>query len=146
MPDWFQWYVRQTEKQKVWARYRDRYVCPCCFMPTLSARAAYDACEICDWEDDGQDSDDAGMVRGGPNGDYSLSEARENFKQHLTMYRPADTHAFAYEQMDRRSKELLIRNFTIAVQSGSDERWRMALFVEQELAAEQTQRERMGYS
>lgn len=56
--DWFQWYVQQTEKQKSRARYRERYVCPCCFMPTLQARAAYDAYEICDWEDDGQDSDE----------------------------------------------------------------------------------------
>lgn len=136
MHDWFEWYVQQSEKQKSWAMYRDRYICPCCFMPTLQARAAYDACEICDWEDDGQDSDDADVVRGGPNGDYSLREARENFKQHFTMYRPADTHAFTYEQMDRHSKEQLCRNFSIAILCDSDEHWRTAFSVERELLAQ----------
>ncbi len=145
MHDWFQWYVQQTEKQKSWARYRDRYVCPCCFMPTLQARAAYDACEICDWEDDGQDSDDADVVRGGPNGDYSLSEARENFTQYVTMYRPADSQAFVYELTDRHSKEQLIRNFTIAIVSGLDEHWQTALLVEQKLAAERIRRECTGH-
>lgn len=145
MHDWFQWYVQQTEKQKAWAMYRDRYICPCCFMPTLQTRAAYEACEVCDWEDDGQDSDDAGVVRGGPNGDYSLQEARENFNQHVTMYRPADSQAFAYELMDRRSKEQLVRNFTIAILCGSDEHWKKALDVERELAAERTRQDRMSH-
>jgi Cysteine-rich CPCC len=145
MHDWFQWYVQQTEKQKSWAMYHDRYICPCCFMPTLQARAAYDACEVCDWEDDGQDSDDADVVRGGPNGDYSLREARENFKQHVTMYRPADSQAFAYELMDRRSKEQLVRNFTIAILCGSDEHWQKALGVERELAAERTRQDRASH-
>ena len=115
--------------------YQDRYVCPGCFLPTLQARAAYDACEICDWEEDGRDSD---VVCGGPNGDYSLREARENYRQHLTMYRPADTHACAFEQMDRRIKEELVRNLTITTLTGSDEHWQQALMIEQELVAERT--------
>ncbi len=70
MKDWFLWYVQQVEERKDWAMYRNRYLCPCCFMPTLNARAAYDVCKICDWEDDGQDSDDADIIRGGPIGHY----------------------------------------------------------------------------
>jgi hypothetical protein len=55
------------------------YHCPCCAYPTLAMRGGFGVCEICYWEDDGQDSQDAERVRGGPNGHLSLSEAREIF-------------------------------------------------------------------
>ncbi len=55
------------------------YHCPCCCYPTLATRGSFDVCPICFWEDDGQDSHDADRVRGGPNGDLSLTKARENF-------------------------------------------------------------------
>jgi hypothetical protein len=42
------------------------------------------------WEDDGEDDPDADEVLGGPNGDYSLTEARENFSAYRTQYRPGD--------------------------------------------------------
>ncbi len=35
---------------------------------------------MCYWEDDGQDDGDADVVRGGPNGTLSLSQARANFR------------------------------------------------------------------
>jgi hypothetical protein len=38
-------------------------------------------CPVCYWEDDGQDDADANIVRGGPNGNLSLSEARNNFAE-----------------------------------------------------------------
>jgi hypothetical protein len=38
-------------------------------------------CPVCYWEDDGQDDADADIVRGGPNGSLSLSEARRNFAE-----------------------------------------------------------------
>jgi hypothetical protein len=60
--------------------------CPCCGYPTLRQRAQSELCLLCDWEDDGQDDTDAGELRGGPNGDLSLSEARENFADHWSMY------------------------------------------------------------
>lgn len=62
--------------------------CPCCGYPTLSESAAYEICELCNWEDDGQCEAEAGEVWGGPNSDYSLSEARENFKRFRVMYAP----------------------------------------------------------
>jgi hypothetical protein len=34
---------------------------------------------VCFWEDDGQDDQDAGEVRGGPNGELSLDQARKNY-------------------------------------------------------------------
>jgi hypothetical protein len=62
--------------------------CPCCLYPTLRERGGYDICCLCDWEDDGQDDADADDVRGGPNGSYSLTEARENFRRYWVMYCP----------------------------------------------------------
>lgn len=65
-------------------------VCPCCGYPTLASRSYHETCTICWWEDDGQDDSEADRIRGGPNGDYSLSEARANFAEHRTHYRPDD--------------------------------------------------------
>jgi hypothetical protein len=38
------------------------------------------------WEDDGQDDHDADEVRGGPNGDLSLTQARINFRRFGAMH------------------------------------------------------------
>ena len=67
---------------------RARVSCPCCGFPTLTERAAYEICELCNWEDDGQGDLTADEVRGGPNSDYSLSEARKNFPRYRVMYHP----------------------------------------------------------
>jgi hypothetical protein len=53
--------------------------CPCCGCRTLGARAEYEICPVCFWEDDGQDDPDADAVRGGPNGSLSLTAARANY-------------------------------------------------------------------
>ena len=55
--------------------------CPCCFCKTLSERGGFEICAVCFWEDDGQDGYDADVVRGGPNGALSLSEARGNYRE-----------------------------------------------------------------
>jgi len=55
------------------------YRCPCCLFKTLFGPAGYEICSVCFWEDDGQDDHDADEVRGGPNGDLSLTQARQNF-------------------------------------------------------------------
>jgi Cysteine-rich CPCC len=65
-----------------------RVKCPCCGYPTLSERNVYEICDLCDWEDDGQDDKSAEEVWGGPNSDYSLAEARQNFKKYRVMYAP----------------------------------------------------------
>ena len=62
-------------------------ICPCCRYPTLHERGGDEICCLCNWEDDGQDDADADDVRGGPNGSYSLTAARLNFKAFLVMYR-----------------------------------------------------------
>jgi len=53
--------------------------CPCGGCATLDGRAEFEICPVCFWEDDGQDDADADVVRGGPNGSLSLTEARANF-------------------------------------------------------------------
>lgn len=57
------------------------YRCPCCAFKTLRERGGFGLCEVCYWEDDGQDDHDADEVRGGPNSDLSLTQARSNFRK-----------------------------------------------------------------
>ncbi len=64
----------------------DFLACPCCGYPTLGARGNYEICTICWWEDDGQDDADADTLNDGPNGAYSLTQARANFADHFDMY------------------------------------------------------------
>jgi hypothetical protein len=55
------------------------YRCPCCECRTLAERGGDEVCPVCFWEDDGQDEHDADDVRGGPNSNLSLTEARANY-------------------------------------------------------------------
>ncbi|WP_285790555.1 CPCC family cysteine-rich protein [Micromonospora sp. NBRC 101691] len=58
------------------------YACPCCGYLTLAERGGYEICDVCFWEDDGQDDHDAAHVRGGPNRNLSLLDARRNFAKY----------------------------------------------------------------
>lgn len=58
-----------------------RVACPCCGYLTLEDGADYEICAVCFWEDDGQGEDEADEVRGGPNYDLSLTQARKNFAE-----------------------------------------------------------------
>ena len=74
-PSWLDEY-----EARVNARPRDLPLrCPCCGCKTISKRFAFEICEVCYWEDDGQDDGDADECRGGPNGSLSLREARANY-------------------------------------------------------------------
>jgi hypothetical protein len=42
----------------------------------------FEICPVCFWEDDGQDSHDADVVRGGPNRSLSLQDARANYAKY----------------------------------------------------------------
>jgi len=55
--------------------------CPCCLCKTLVNRGGFEVCAVCLWEDDGQDEYDTDVVRGGPNGALSLTQARANYRQ-----------------------------------------------------------------
>jgi hypothetical protein len=80
---WFEWYVDQLANHSTTTPPGDqgRYPCPCCRCKTLTERGGFEICPVCCWEDDGQDDADADVVRAGPNGGLSLSEARENYKR-----------------------------------------------------------------
>ena len=54
------------------------YACPCCGYATIAEPANFEICEICFWEDDGQDSRDTNACIGGPNA-VSLTQARFNY-------------------------------------------------------------------
>ncbi len=88
---WFEEYLRQppTDKTPLNGRYpaHVRYTCPCCGYPTLEGRGNFEVCELCNWEDDGQDDPHADKT-GGPNQKYSLTLARNNFLQYGVMYSP----------------------------------------------------------
>ncbi|GAA2706839.1 hypothetical protein Apa02nite_032460 [Actinoplanes palleronii] len=56
-----------------------RCTCPCCGHVTLMARGAFEICDECWWEDDGQDDHNSADVHGGPNGSLSLDEARRQY-------------------------------------------------------------------
>ncbi len=116
-----------------------RVRCPCCDYPTLGSRAEFDICELCNWEDDGQSDDDADEVRGGPNGGYSLTEARLNFAKYRVMYAP---------ERDRRiggpdsslvveTKERLIAAFNMLAAGAADRKSLCQEIVRLEKALEQ---------
>lgn len=77
---------------------------------------------MCGWEDDGQDDAERGPsgaprpdeVANGPNHGYSLSEARENFAQYVTMYRPTDRD-FEHERAQTNVKRRIAAAYDRAV-------------------------------
>ena len=100
-----------------------RVTCPCCGYPTIPERAGFDICSLCAWEDDGQDDPGAlgneatapaDVVVGGPNHDYSLREARENFENNLTSYRPTDID-FESERISTPIKRDIVSAYERAV-------------------------------
>jgi hypothetical protein len=114
----------------------DYVSCPCCRYPTLQEPDGYEICCLCNWEDDGQDDADAEDVRGGPNGSYSLSEARENFRRYWVMYspdrdtriRPGDSEAavaakkamvHAFESMKGADERELVRLWELVRESSA---------------------------
>jgi hypothetical protein len=77
---WFKEYTRRLAEDSILAGPQDGpYACPCCGYLTLGERGGFEICAVCFWEDDGQDDHDADIVRGGPNGASSLSDARRTF-------------------------------------------------------------------
>jgi hypothetical protein len=93
---WFEYYTKEIDSADslTFMRFGECFLCPCCHLPTLRERAAFEICSICGWEDDGQDDQNADLILGGPNSNYSLTESRTNFTKYLTSYRPSDTYNF----------------------------------------------------
>lgn len=102
-----------AETGQVW------FACPCCGLPTLSERGAFDVCCVCGWEDDGQGDLNADEVCGGPNGRYSLSQARLNFRRYMSMYDAKDPAAIEPTYIMAAAKTSLASAF--AALSGASE-------------------------
>lgn len=96
--------------------------CPACGYYTLEGRCSWEICQLCFWEDDGQDDFDADKIFGGPNGDYSLTKYRieffddfENYKNEnkstelIVDLKLLDKYIFSNEQ-DFKKVELLLEN------------------------------------
>lgn len=106
-----------------------RVTCPCCGYPTIAERGAYEICSLCAWEDDGQDDAayrpaggdgaDPETVANGPNHDYSLAEARANFANNLTSYRPSDID-FERERGATPVKREIVKAYERAVDGLTD--------------------------
>jgi hypothetical protein len=106
-----------------------RATCPCCGYPTIAERGSFEICSLCAWEDDGQDDPahrpagvapvDPEVVAGGPNHDYSLAEARRNFADNLTAYRPADID-FERERLATPVKREIVKAYERAVSGLTD--------------------------
>jgi len=117
----------------------NRVTCPCCGYPTLEERGNYDICDLCNWEDDGRDDEDSSKSLGGPNGGYSLDEARENFKKYRIMYSPDNNTTITHGDSEER-EELKIKLVSIfdRMISGNNisELWKQALKIEKGLEQE----------
>ena len=114
-----------TPEQRLQAQVEEdaRATCPCCGYPTINGRGHYEICPLCFWEDDGQDDEDRAPhrihatpneVAEGPNHDYSLTEARENFARYMTMYRPTD-EPFETERARTDVKRQIVETYDRAV-------------------------------
>jgi hypothetical protein len=115
-----------------------RYRCPCCGYPTLPGRGHFDICELCNWEDDGQDDPYADEVWGGPNYLYSLTQARNNFVDHLNQYDMDDPYCDDDNNSTRNAKRYLMAIFDkLEQEMDEDERETLWLDV---LSAEETLR------
>jgi hypothetical protein len=138
--DWFEGQPERSPAGAPAGSRSRRYTCPCCGYPTLEERGAYDICELCWWEDDGQDDSDSSKTRGGPNGEFSLDEARANFRLYRLMYPPDRDPRFGGpdSEIAVAAKRRMIEAFDAMPQAGSD---LGALWGEVAACSEQLQRE-----
>lgn len=82
-------------------------LCPCCKIDTILEKGGFEICPVCSWQDDGQDDDSADEIFGGPNQDYSLKEARNNFKERNIMYRKGDSKFPKNKKLHKLQKEII---------------------------------------
>lgn len=119
----------------------NRVTCPCCGYPTLEGRRNYDICELCDWEDDGQDDEDSSKVFGGPNSEYSLDEARENFQKYRIVYSPDENTSITggdSEERERLKTKLISVFDRMLVDKKNSDLWKQVLKLEKALDLELT--------
>jgi hypothetical protein len=71
------------------------------------------------WNDDGQDDETSAIVRGGPNQNLSLDDARANFRRYLVKYPPDDRRVPAEIELIPK-KKAIIDEFDIVLNAKSD--------------------------
>jgi hypothetical protein len=115
MEEWIERYrYNRRHGGEFWLSVGRRYCCPCCGYPTLLERSKYEICELCYWEDDGQDEEHADEVWGGPNHSYSLRDAQENFHRFWSMYDPeSDPRTWCDSPLTVHAKKALAQIFDI---------------------------------
>ncbi|MEW4369377.1 CPCC family cysteine-rich protein [Paenibacillus kandeliae] len=120
----------------------NRYRCPCCGYLTLDESSSWEICYLCDWEDDGQDDPHADQVRGGANGDYSLTEARQHFQSHYTMYRQPRYDALSQDGAEEVAIKQAIMLEMDQWKNGNDcdDQWKRIIALENTLAQLNEQR------
>ena len=82
-------------------------MCPCCGYAILELGADFEICDICFWEDDGQDFEDIDLeVEGcaGPN-EVSLQQARKNFLKFGAAEKKDIQHVRAVSSRDEKLKD-----------------------------------------
>lgn len=97
------------------------FECPCCGYATLTVRSRFENCFLCDWEDDGQDDHNADIVLGGPNVDYSLTEARNNFQKYGNMFRASHVSRKGDSPTEIKAKKRIIEAFEQIKTAKNDE-------------------------
>ncbi len=122
-------YVVLTASGDGCAKFRGRYLCPCCYLPTLSKRGHNSVCAVCSWEDDRQDSHYTDCLTGSSNGDYSLRDARNHFRKNQTMYSQYDG---AFKSASKVKLEL-IDAFKKVLITASEKHWSEATDLEGQL-------------
>ena len=113
-----------------------RYRCPCCRFPTLDGRCGFQICRLCWWEDEGLDDPYADQAWDGPNGGYSLAEARRNFASRLVM--SAEDDGWVAKQLSPDAlarKRALMRAYDAACEGGpgAPAAWRVVATAEDAL-------------
>lgn len=97
------------KKNKIKLKYNT--VCPCCGFIGLSDNP-YDICILCNWENDGQDDPNADEIWGGPNHDYSLTQARNNFLKYFVMYTPDNNLTIGEDsKLEKQAKQKIIDSY-----------------------------------
>ena len=69
--------------------------CPCCGYRSLEERYIFEICNLCWWEDDGQDNNNSDIILSGAN-EVTLTKARYNFLTH-GIYNPERADLLEYQ-------------------------------------------------
>ena len=91
-----------TDGTPIWYEPSDptpRHQCPCCDYVTLPERGGFLICDVCFWEDDGQDVDELD-VESGPN-HITLRDGRKNFSEFGACERDMLPHVVSISERSR---------------------------------------------